>query len=200
VSRRRVALVSGVALVLAAGALGSTRVGMWRTVHVRLSGDLLVPNTSPTGELHSTTRAAFDAMFSEHSGGVSLHPCHDSITDGKQAGYSFPKFSGSLESRGDNLMAFSGTTATWDSSGLRDVPIHEPGEYWATVEVGIAGPGPWSRMWSGYELYTRSMTLRADGSGSGTLATPGGMLPDGTPGQLVVTVDWTCHDGLLPVG
>src|SRR5215472_17132040 len=138
---------------------------MWRTVHLRLSGDLLVPNEIPTGQLYSTDRAAFDATFSERSGGASLDSCRDSITDGEQPGYSFPKFFGSLESAGDNLMAFSGTTATSDASGQRDVPIRGPGEYWATAEVAVAGPAAGGRMWSAYPLSTKSMTLRADGSG-----------------------------------
>jgi len=195
-----VAIVLGVVLVLAACALGSTRVGMWRTVHVRLSGDLLIPNEIPTGQLYSTTGAAFDATFSEHSGRASLDPCRDSISGGEQPGYSFPRFSGSLESAGDNLMAFSGTTATWDQSGVHDVTIRGPGEYPAVAEVGVAGPAAGGRMWSGYVLYTRSMTLRADGSGSGTLATASDKLPGGIPGELTLRVDWSCHDGLVPVG
>ena len=190
----------GLVLVLTGCVLGSTRVGMWRTVHLRLSGDLLVPNEVPAGQLYSTTRAAFDATFSEHSGGMSLDPCRESISDGARPGYSFPRFFGSLESAGDNLMAFSGTTASWDGSGLRDVPIRGPGEYWATAEVGVAGPAAAGRMWSAYPVYTRSMTLRADGSGSGTLTTPGDKLPGGIAGHLTVTVDWSCHDGLVPFG
>jgi hypothetical protein len=125
-------------------------------------------------------KVKLDASWSEHSAGPALRPCYDSVRSGRTQRYDFPSTDGTI-SVGSHHIELVGNTA---------IPIRQPGPHDADVAIQVDGRN---------YVVMGSITLRSDGSASGTLRGQESGEDPSLP-TVAANVSWTCRDGLLPFG